>query len=85
MTSQRPLLLPQLGRLHRRQQELLRPGGGHLLPDDVDDLRADPDRQRQQRVVPGHQLADVPGPQQQPVADRVGPGGVLAQRGNVQL
>jgi hypothetical protein len=80
-----PALVPQLLRLHGRHQELLRTGPGHLLADDLDDLGAHPDRQRQEAVVPCHQLADEPGPQQEPVADRVGARGHLAQRGDVEL
>ena len=61
-------LLPDLGGLHARQQELLRADPVHLLADDLHDLRADADAERQQAVVAGHQLADEAGPQQQPVA-----------------
>ena len=41
--------------------------------------------ERQQRVVTCHQLADEPGPQQQPVAGRVGVRRVLSQGRDVQL
>ena len=43
------------------------------------------DAERQHAVVTGHELADEPGAQQQPVARRVGVGGILAQGGNVEL
>ena len=71
--------LPELGRVHDRHQDLLGADPVHLLADDADDLEPDPDRQREQRVVPRHQLADVPGPQQQPVAGRARLRGVLPQ------
>jgi hypothetical protein len=71
--------LPDLGRVHHRQQELLAADAVHLLADDLDDPGPHPHRQRQQRVVAGHELADVAGPQQQPVAGGVGTAGVLPE------
>jgi len=78
-------LLPDLRGLHARQQELLGADPVHLLPDDPRHLGADRDAERQQAVVAGHELADVAGPQQQPVAGRVRVGRVLAERRDVQL
>ena len=80
---QPPALLPELGGLHGREQELLAPDPVHLLPDDRHDLGPDPDPERQQAVVAGHELADESGPEQQPVARRVRVGRILAQGGNV--
>jgi hypothetical protein len=75
--------LPYLSRVHDRHQDLLGADPVHLLADDADDLQPDPDRQREQRVVPCHQLADVPGPQQQPVAGRARLRRVIPQRRDV--
>ncbi len=47
-------LLPELSRLHGRQQELLSADPVHFLPDDLHDLRAHPHAERQQAVVPCH-------------------------------
>jgi hypothetical protein len=75
--------LPDLGRLHDRHHELLGTDPVHLLADDADDLQPHSHRQWQQRVVPRHQLADVPGPQQQAVAGRARLRGVVPQRRDV--
>ena len=74
---------PQLGRVHDRHQELLRADPVHLLADDPDHLEPDPLAERQQRVVPGHQLADIARAEQQAVAGRAGVGRIVAQRGDV--
>jgi len=78
-----PAAQPGLGRVHDRHQDLLGTDPVHLLADDADDLQPDPDRKRQQRVVTRHQLADIPGAQQQPVAGRARLRRVLAQRRDV--
>jgi hypothetical protein len=57
-----PGAAPHLGRMHRREQELLAPDPVHLVPDDVHDLGPDAGAERQQRVVAGHQLPDVATP-----------------------
>ncbi len=62
--------LPDLRRVHVGQQYFLRADLVHLLPDDLDDLGPHPEGERQQRVVPGHELPNVPGAEQQPVARR---------------
>ncbi len=77
--------LPQLERLDDRQQELLGAGGVHLLPDDLLDPAQDPVAQRQPGVDPGRHLADVAGPDQQPVAVDLGVGRVVPERPQEQL
>jgi len=71
--------------VHHRHQDLLGADPVHLLADDPDDLEPDPLAERQQRVVPGHQLADVAGAEQQAVAGRAGVRRVVAQRRDVHL
>jgi hypothetical protein len=77
--------LPDLRRVHVGQQHFLRADLVHLLPDDLDDLGPDPDRERQQGVVPGHQLPDVARPEQEPVAGRARVGRVVPEGGDVHL
>jgi hypothetical protein len=77
--------LPDLGRMHRRQDELLRSDAVHLLADDVDDLGPDPHREREQHVVARHQLADEASPDQQAVAGRLRVGGVFPECRNIGL
>ena len=74
-----PRLLPQLGRLHRRHQQLERPGTVHLLADDVLDLAQHPEADRQPGVEAGGQAADQAGPQHQLVAHDLGVGRYVAQ------
>ena len=57
----------------------LTPDPIHLLPDDPVHLVADPLSEGQDGVVAGRQLPDEPSPQQQPVAGRLGVGGILPQ------
>jgi hypothetical protein len=71
--------------VHRRQEELLRADPGHLFTDDVDDLRADPHREREQRAVASHQLPDEGRSHQQAVAGGFGVGGILTKRRDVGL
>ena len=71
--------------LHARQQHLLAADPVHLFPDRGHDLGPDPHGQRQQAVVTGHQLADEPGADQQPVAGGVRVRGILPEGGDVQL
>ena len=77
--------LPQLGRVHDRHQDLLGADRVHLVADDPDDLQPDPLSERQQRIVPRHQLPDVTRAQQQAVAGRAGVGRIVAQRRDVHL
>ncbi|MBG9885319.1 hypothetical protein ABE10_01690, partial [Bacillus toyonensis] len=51
----------------RREMNLLRAGGGHLLPDDFLDPGFDPQTQRKPGEDAGGLAADVPRPDQQPV------------------
>ena len=75
-----PALPPQLGRLHRRHQNLLRPGAVLLLAHDLLDLFEDAQAERQPRIDPGARLADHPGAQHQPVRDDLRLARVLAQQ-----
>src|SRR6266498_1833501 len=61
------------------REELRATDAVQLLADDLDDRGPDPHRQRQQRVVAGHELAHVDGPEQQAVAGGVGTAGVLPE------
>jgi hypothetical protein len=77
--------LPDLGRVQARQQELLGADPLHLLADDLDDLRPDPDTERQERVVAGHQLPDETRSEQKTVARSVGLRWIFTQRRDVHL
>ena len=71
--------LPELGRLHRRHQQLDRPGAVHFLADDGLDLAQHAQAQRQPRVQAGGETADQAGAQHQLVAHHLGVGGNVPQ------
>ena len=80
-----PALLPELGRRDQRRQHLLRADRVHLLADDLDDLLVDSPAQRQQREEPGADLAHVAAAHEQAMARRLGVGGIVAERRDVEL
>ena len=77
--------LPQLGRVHRREPELLGADAVHFLADQRLDLAAHAPAERKDRVDAGRELADQPGAHEQLVADGLGVGGIVAQRGNERI
>ena len=56
-----------------------------LLADDLLDAVVDPLAERQQRVDPGPELADVAGPEQQAVRRHLGLGRIVAEGGEEQV
>ena len=80
-----PGFLPQLGGLQGRHEQLLAADAVHLLAHDLLDLRERALAQRQERVDPGGGPAHQSGAQQHAVRGRLGLGGVLLERGRVQL
>ena len=70
---------PDVGRVDDRHLHLLAADPVHLLADDLLDALVDPEPERQQRVDPGAELADVAGPDEQPVRRHLGVGRVVAQ------
>ena len=73
-------LLVGLARQQRREVHLVRSRGGHLLADDLLDLRLHPQAERQPGEHAGGLPADVPGAHQELVAGDLGVGRVFAQR-----
>ena len=73
-------LLPDLGRLEDRHEQLLRADGVHLLADDLLDRGVDPVAGREPGPETGAQLADHPGSGEQAVGHRFGVGRVVAER-----
>ena len=65
-------LLPELGGQHDRHQDLLAVDAVHLFADDLLDLRDDPLADRQQRIDPGGDRADIAAADQEFVTDRLG-------------
>jgi hypothetical protein len=80
-----PRLLPQLGRLHRRHQDLLGTGAVHLLAHDRLHLAQHPQPHRQPGIEAGGELADHAGTQHQLVADHLGIGRGLFYGGDKVL
>ena len=78
-------LLPDLGRVDDRHLHLLAADPVLLLADDLLDALVDPLAERQQRVDPGAELADVAGPDEQPVRRHLGVGRVVAERREEEL
>ena len=72
--------LPELPRLDRGQQHLLRSGAVHLLAHDALHALLRATAERQEAVDPGHELVDVARAQQQPVGRRLGLGRGFPQR-----
>ena len=72
-------LLPKLGRLHRRHEDLLAAGGVHFLAHHLLDLAKHSMAQRQPTVDAGARLPDHAGAQHEPVRDDLRLGRVLSQ------
>ena len=72
-------LLPKLGRLDCRHQDLLAAGGVHLLAHHLLDLAQHPVAERQPAVNAGARLPNHAGAQHQPVRDDLRLGRVLSQ------
>ncbi len=77
--------LPDLGRVERRQHQLLCADGVHLLAHDALDLQQGSLRQEEVAVDARRKLPDVPSAQQQLVADHLRFSRGFPQRGNEQL
>jgi hypothetical protein len=73
-------LLPDLGRMDDRHLHLLGADPVLLFADDLLDALADAEPERQQRVDPGAQRADIAGSQEKPVRRHLGVGGIVAER-----
>ena len=78
-------LVPQLAGLQRRHHDLLRADAVHLLAHDVLHLGQHALAQRQEGVHARSRLADEARAQKQPVAGDLRVGGILLERGRVQL
>ena len=78
-------LAPQVRRVDHRHLHLLAADRVELLADDLLDALVDAEAERQQRVDPGPELADVSRPEQQAVRRHLGLGGVVAERGEEQV
>jgi len=76
-----PRLLPELGGMHDRHEELLATDGVHLIADDGLDLAHDAPAGRQEDVDAGGELAHEAGAHHQLVADGLGAGRVFLHRG----
>ena len=74
--------LPQVGRVQRRQMELLRPGAVELLADDPGNLEHRALAEREHRVDAGRELADEAAADEEPVRRELGVRRVVAQRGD---
>ena len=73
-------LLPDLRRMDDRHLHLLGADPVLLLADDLLDALAGPEAQRQQRVDPRPERADVARPEQQPMGRHLGVGRIVAER-----
>ena len=82
VASARP---PDVGRVDDRHLDLLAADPVHLLADDLLDPLVDPEAERQQRVDPGAELADVAGPDEEAMRRHLGIGRVVAQGREEQL
>ncbi len=71
--------LPDVGRMDDRHLHLLAADPVHLLADDLLDALVDTEAERQQRVDPRSELADIARPQQQAMRRHLRIGGVVAQ------
>jgi hypothetical protein len=78
-------LAPQLGRMDDGHLHLLAADPVDLLADDLFHPLRHAEAQRQQRVQPRAQLADVPGAQQQPMRRHLRLGRIVAKRGEEQV
>jgi len=77
-------LAPELRRVHDRHLHLLAADPVHLLADHLFHPLRDPEAERQQRVDPRSQLADVAGPDQQAMRWHLRVVGIVAERGEEQ-
>ena len=77
--------LPHVGRVDDRHRHLLAADAVHLLADDLLDSLRHPEPQREQRVQPRAELAQVAGADEQAVGRHLGVGRVVAERGEEQL
>ena len=80
-----PALLPDLGRVDDRHLHLLAADPIDLLADDLLDPVAHALAERQQRVDPGAELAQIAGPDEQAVRRHLGVGRIVAERGEEQV
>ena len=80
-----PARPPDVGRVDDRHLHLLAADPVHLLADDLLDPLVDPEAERQERVDPRAELADVARPQEQAVRRHLRIGGVVAQGREEQL
>ncbi len=78
-------LLPQLGGVDDRHLHLLAADAVDLLADHLLDALLHAEAQRQQRVDAGAELPHVAGAHQQPVADHLGLGRIVAQAGEEEV
>ena len=76
---------PQLGRLHRRKQDLQRPGPVHLLADDVLDATQHPDSHGQPRIDARSGHAHQTCPQHESMADDLRLGGGFFEGGQREV
>ena len=76
---------PDVGRVDDRHLDLLAADPVLLLADDLLDPVVDALAERQQRVDPGAELADVAGAQQQAMRRHLGIGRVVAKRGEEEV
>ena len=72
-------------RQQRRELDLLRAGGDHLVADDRLDPGAHPEAERQPGEDPRGLATDVPGADEQLVARHLGVGGVVAERAEEEM
>ena len=76
---------PDVGRVDDRHLDLLAADRVLLLADDLLDAVVDPLAERQQRVDPGTELADVAGADEQSMRRHLDIGGVVAERGEEEV
>ena len=76
---------PDVGRVDDRHLDLLAADRVLLLADDLLDPVVDALAERQQRVDPGTELADVAGADEQSMRRHLGIGGVVAERGEEEV
>src|SRR5262249_4757207 len=74
-------LLPEIGGLDRRHQDLFRPRAGLLLADDLLDLLQDAQAERQPGIDAGARLPDHAGAQHEAVRDDLRLAGIFLENG----
>ena len=80
-----PARLPDVGRVDDRHLDLLAADPVHLLADDLLDALVDPEPERQERVDARAELADVAGPDEEPVRRHLGIGRIVTQGREEQM